>query len=225
MQALAGYKTYLVAAAMIVYAALSYFHPGNVVPAMDLDGAMKIVFAALALMGIRSGVTTEISKLLAALGVNVTDGNASTPSKVAAQAVSVARKVAPLVLVMFCLSLTLTACASAPTLSPQQTLQAVEGGFALAEATYDAICSVNAPPSFCTNPADVAAYGKAKVALEAAFQTAQAAISASGGLDSASIDALLQAVSQDWAAYNQIVNTVQQKNAARLGVAYHPIPL
>lgn len=221
MQALAGYKTYIVAAAMVIYAAAMMWNHG-----MSTDDGIKMIFAAAGLAGLRSGLTTTLATILTGMGLPV-PASASTQALklVAKTALPIATKLAPVLLVLIMAGTTLSACASAPALTPLQTLQAVEGGFALAEATYDAICSVNAPPSFCTAPGDVAAYAKAKIALEAAFQTAQAAISASGNLDSSSIDALLQAVSADWAAYNQIVNATQAKNAARLGVAYHPIPL
>lgn len=141
-------------------------------------------------------------------------------------AVASVKNKSPLILAIFMVGVIgLGGCQAVNSLTPLQQLQAVESGFALAEATYDAICSVNSPPSFCTNPSDQANYVKAKAVLEAAFQTAQAAISAANGVDSSSIDGLLAAISQDWTAYNQIVNTVQAKDAARLGIAYHPIPL
>lgn len=79
MQFLAGSKTYLVGAAMIAYAALGYFHPSPDIPAMSADAAIKLAFAALALMGMRSGITTEVQKLLAALGIDVAGGQAKNP--------------------------------------------------------------------------------------------------------------------------------------------------
>lgn len=142
------------------------------------------------------------------------------------KAVASVRKTGPVFLAFFMVALIgLSGCQAIGTLTPLQELQAVESGFALAEATYDAICSVNAPPGYCTDPGAQAAYAKSKIALEAAFQTAQAAIDASSGLNTDTIATLLAAVQADWTAYNQIVNTVQAKDAKRLGVAAHPIPL
>lgn len=89
---LSGYKTYLTGIAMIAYAAVGYFllKPPNT---LTEPAALQIVFAAFALMGLRSGVTTEVSKLLAALGVNVLDGNAATPKLVQQQPNSLGAKV------------------------------------------------------------------------------------------------------------------------------------
>lgn len=229
MQFLSGYKTYIVAVVAVLYAWVGFFWgapPPSPIPVESLPDAIKLTLAAAALFGLRAGMASEIKVLLAGIGIHLPD-TASVQTKLAA-ATDQAKKVVPVIALAFVLLGTsfLQGCAGpSGGLTPQQTLQAVEAGFALAEATYDAICSVNAPPTFCTDAADQANYAKAKVALEAAFQTAHAAITASGNLDSASIEALLSAVSQDWAAYNQIVNTVQQKNAARLRIAYHPIPL
>lgn len=220
MQMLAGYKTYFIAAAMAIYAVAMFWNGTESQPDM-----IKLLFAAAGLAGLRSGVATEIQNVLTALGIQLPPSPSNVQVKTMAKVSGPLARVAPLFFVLLFVGASLTGCASAPTLTPQQTFQGIEAGFALAEATYDAICSVNSPPTFCTAPGDVAAYAKAKIALEAAFTTAQAAISASGNLDSASIDALLQAVSADWAAYNQIVNATQAKQAARLGIAYHPIPL
>lgn len=221
MQSIAGYKTYIVAAAMAIYAVAMFWQGSE-----SQADMIKLLFAAASVAGLRSGLTTTLSTVLTGMGLPVPP-SASTQAlkEIAKTALPTATKIAPVILALFLIAPMLSACANTPALTPQQTLQAVEAGFAIAEATYDAICSVNAPPSFCTDAADQANYAKAKVALEAAFQTAQAAITASGNLDSASIEALLNAVSQDWAAYNQIVNTVQQKNATRLGIVYRPIPL
>lgn len=221
MQTLSGYKTYIVALAMALYAVAMFWQGSE-----SQADMIKLLFAAASVAGLRSGLTTTLSTMLTGMGLPVPPSAGTQALKaISKTALPTATKIAPVILALFLIMPMLSACANTPSLSPQQTLQAVEVGFALAEGTYDAICSVNAPPSFCTDPADQANYAKAKVALEAAFQTAQAAITASGNLDSGSIDALLQAVAQDWADYNKIVNTVQQKNAARLGVAYHPIPL
>lgn len=67
MQILAGSKSYLVAAAMVLYAAMGYFYFHT----LDLNAALGVVSAAGALIGIRSGLTTEVNKLLAGLGVDV----------------------------------------------------------------------------------------------------------------------------------------------------------
>lgn len=85
MQNLTGVKTYLVGGVIIAYALLAFFHPIAQLPQIKGDEAAQLIFGALALMGIRSGLTTELSKVLAALGVKVDDGAAATPAKVQAQ--------------------------------------------------------------------------------------------------------------------------------------------
>lgn len=121
------------------------------------------------------------------------------------------------------LSSVLSGCAAAPAQDPRTILTETEATFAIAEATYDSICSVYQSPSFCTSPAAVKAYGDAKQAIEAAFQTADAAIAASNNLDSAAIEQLLAAVSNDWVTYLKIVNGVQAQNAHLKGIPYHPL--
>lgn len=79
MQILAGFKSYLLAAAMVLYAAMAYFYFHT----LDVNGAMAVVGAAGALVGIRSGLTTEINKLLAGLGVDV-QNTTLTPSGIQA---------------------------------------------------------------------------------------------------------------------------------------------
>jgi hypothetical protein len=220
---LQGYKTYIIGAFTIAFALVGlYLH------FISVDAAAQLISTALVGMGLRSSLATALVSLLRVQGVELPPNPSQVAVKKAvAAAAPVARRVAPLFMVCVLAAGMLVGCAGngGGGLTPQQTLQAVEAGFGLAEATYDAICSVNTPPAFCTDPSDQVNYAKAKAALEAAFQTAQAAITASGNLDSASVDQLLQAVSDDWAAYNKIVNAVQAKNARLKGVAYHPIPL
>ena len=105
-----------------------------------------------------------------------------------------------------------SACASigGNTMTPQQELDAVAAGFALAEATYDSICSTATPPTFC---ADHAAYDGAKAAVQVALQTAQDAINASGGNDSQAIENLIADVGTVWQTYENLVN--QDKAKAR----------
>ncbi|HEY1710285.1 MAG TPA: hypothetical protein VGG10_18590 [Rhizomicrobium sp.] len=63
---LQGIKTYLVAAAMLAYVAIDAL----VMHRMSTSDDMQTVFAALALCGMRSALTTEAAKLLAGLGIN-----------------------------------------------------------------------------------------------------------------------------------------------------------
>lgn len=67
MQILAGSKSYLLAIAMVIYAAVGFFFLHTI----DMNTALGVVTAAGALVGIRSGLSTEINKLLAGLGVDV----------------------------------------------------------------------------------------------------------------------------------------------------------
>lgn len=107
---------------------------------------------------------------------------------------------------------------------PKSVLAEVQFGAALAETAYEAICPpAGGGPSFCANSA--ADYQKAKTALDAAIKTAAAAIAASNDASTATVAALLDALQNDWQAYNKIVNTTKAKNAALLGVPYEPIPL
>lgn len=228
MQMLQGYKTYVLAVMTALYAWVGFFYggPPSTIPHTDIGTAIALTLAAATVCGLRAGIANEVKVLLAGLGIQLPN-TSSVQAKLAAAAQQ-AKKIAPVLALGFVLILSsgLQGCAATGGgLTPQQTLQAVEAGFAMAEATYDAICSVNAPPTFCTDASNQANYAKAKQALEAAFATAQAAITASGNMDSASIDALLNAVAQDWATYNGLVNGVKAKDAARRGVVFVPIPL
>lgn len=111
---------------------------------------------------------------------------------------------------------TISACSTFGPIQqdPQTILKETEAAFAIAEAGYDAICSVNSPPSFCTDPTAEADYAKAKLVLEAAFNTAQAAITASGDTNTQAINDLLAALAQDWATYNDIVSKTKALHAA-----------
>lgn len=124
-----------------------------------------------------------------------------------------------------CLLMTMTGCAllggTAGSQDPITVLHETETGFALAEATYDAICSVNSPPGFC---ADHASYDKAKTAIEALFSSAEAAL-AVDPTNAASIANLIPQIVADWNAYNQVVNGVARQDAMRRGVPFHPVPL
>lgn len=140
----------------------------------------------------------------------------------AKKAVAAVKGAAPMLVAFCCMMVvlgSLSACSIIGGMTPQDDLIATEALFATAEATYDAICSVNQPPSFCTDPQSAANYAKAKQVLEAAFQTAQAAINASNGISSASIAQLLAAVQNDWNTFNNIVNTTKAK-AARQGIVF-----
>lgn len=98
-------------------------------------------------------------------------------------------------------------CAILQNQDPQEVLNETAALFAIAEGTYDALCSVPNPPTFCTNGG--ADYLKALKALQAAFQTAEAAITISGDINTATVQALIQALANDWAAYNQIVESTK----------------
>jgi len=130
MQFLAGYKSYLTAAAMVAYAVLGYF----VLNAMDGNTFATWLAGAGALIGIRSGVTTEFQKLLAALGVDVMGGSASTPSAVQASGsklLSTASTMAKAVVsqgAVKALTVLLLVCAMAPALSACATYNALFGG-------------------------------------------------------------------------------------------------
>lgn len=117
----------------------------------------------------------------------------------------------------------LSACASFQSQDPKAILAEVQFGAALAEAAYDAICPVTGGPAFCADNA--ANYVKAKAVLQAAINTAAAAIVASNDVNTVNVAALLQQLEQDWATYNQLVNSVQAKNAALRHTSYRPIPL
>ena len=149
MQSIAGYKTYIVAAAMAIYAVAMFWQGSE-----SQADMIKLLFAAASVAGLRSGLTTTLSTVLTGMGLPVPP-SASTQAlkEIAKTALPTATKIAPVILALFLIAPMLSACANTPALTPQQTLQAVEAGFAIAEATYDAICSVNAPPSFCTERA------------------------------------------------------------------------
>lgn len=146
LQSLQGVKTYLVAAAMVAYAAAAFFvfpPPYN----LTLNQAAAVVAAAFTVGGFRSGLTTEVQKLLAALGVNVLDGAAKTPAQVqtqpggpaliqiARQAVASASakagKVAPVFLAMIFAGSILTGCISFGGIAstPAQRVFAAKGDF------------------------------------------------------------------------------------------------
>lgn len=78
MQMLAGMKSYLLAAAMVAYAAFGFFYLHSI----DQPTFAGFIAAAGALVGIRSGLTTEFQKVLAAFGIDVAGGAAATPKTV-----------------------------------------------------------------------------------------------------------------------------------------------
>lgn len=214
---LTGYKTYATALIAVLYALYSHFagsaDPGAIIPMMDWPTVIKTVLAAMAVAGLRSGLNTGILSILAGMGVSMVGTPTPLKVKVARISSGVARAAPMLVLgAILIFSPILQACATPfGTVTPQETLNVVATGFALAEATYDGICTVNSPPAFCAENA--ASYAKAKLAVQAALQTAQAAINVAGGADSGAIEQLLATLSQDWNTFNNIVNTVKAKNA------------
>lgn len=110
------------------------------------------------------------------------------------------------------LALGLSACSTPLFDNPQDSLNTVAAGFAIAETTYDAICSVNAPPTFCTDASDKAAYAAAELTISTALKTAQDAINAGNG--DVDIDALVQDAVNALATYEAIVNQIKAKNIA-----------
>ena len=207
---LSGYKVYIVAAAAVLYAGTQLW-AGN----MDMNSAMMMILAALGAGGMRAGMSNETKVQLAAKGI-VVPATPSLPAKVEAVKAQAA-KIAPTLLTLFLIGSlvfgSVTACAT-PGLTPQQSLNLTEAAFALAEASYDGICSVHTPPGFCTDPDNQANYAKAKKALQAAFEAAQAAIDLSGNINSAGIQHLIQAAEDAWAAYNDIVKKTEAKAMA-----------
>lgn len=203
-----GYKVYIVAVAAVLYAG-TQFWAGN----MDMNAAIMMVLAALGGAGLRKGMANETKVALAAQGVQVSN-TSSVPTRLAAvkdQVKSIAPMLMTFVLIGSLVLGSVTACAT-PGISPQMELNAVEAGFALAEASYDSICSRANAPQFCADNA--VNYAKAKIALEASFQAAQAAIDLSGGVSSAGIQQLILAAQNAWDAYNNIVKSTEVKARA-----------
>lgn len=221
MDFLSGKKTYIVAIFAILYA-ISQWWAG----AMPQPDAVKMILAAAAVFGFRSAFATEFSKLAAALGygsagASMLAGVRSGPMTNMREA---AKGVAPALAIALVLGgslFGLRACAAfGGSGDPVTQLKTYEGYFALAEATYDAICSVNAAPGFCLNNGD---YAKAKIAIEALFKTAEDAL-AVDPTNTASIANLIPDIVADWLTYSQIVDGVQAKNAKLRGVTYRPLP-
>lgn len=126
LQQLQGYKTYGVMVLAIAYAAYGFFFAHT----LDQKTAMNIVLASLGLGGIRSGLTTEIGKLLASVGIDPTQATtikqvANTPVAIAAY--KTAQKLVPVLLVACMIGVLLTTLqACSTTSSPAQTVGAIE---------------------------------------------------------------------------------------------------
>lgn len=171
MQLLAGMKSYLLAAAMVACAAFGFFYLHNI----DQPTFAGFIAAAGALVGIRSGLTTEFQKVLAAFGIDVAGGAAATPKTVQdggapivaklfelAQATKMnAPKVAGVVLAMFLAAPMLQGCQTYDALfgsgakttlcdTPSQCVYQAKGVFAAGLALANGYggltaCPTNAP--------------------------------------------------------------------------------
>lgn len=145
------------------------------------------------------------------------------------KAVAAAKNTAPMMLAcLLTASVALGGCSTLNSIipqTPQTILNEISSGVALAEAAYDGICATGSAPSFCTDPDAVAKYNAAKEAILAIIRTAQAAINASDGVDTAEVQADLLTLQDDWKAFNDVVNTIKAKDAALRGVRFVPIPL
>lgn len=220
---LQGYKTYIVGVVAILAAGTGFWNHD-----LTLAAAAQIILTALVGMGLRSSVATTLVQLLQVLGVQLPPNpTQAAVKKAVAAAAPMARKVVPVLFVcaMAGAVLSMAACSFFPAQDPKTILEEVQYGEAIAKATYTGICLIPNAPSFCTDPGAMSDYNKAISALDAVIATTAAAIATAGDVNSDTISALLATLQNDWAVYNQIVNTMQARNAALKGLKYTPIPL
>jgi hypothetical protein len=222
MALLQGYKTYIVGTTAILYAlASAYFGY------LDPKSAIDIIFAALGLMGVRSGITTALIQILQVMGLPLPANPTQAAVKNAvAMAAPIAQRLVPLlfIAVMGISILSMTACTTAQGQDPKTILTGIQFGTALAEGAFESICPLSGGgPTFCAD--NMANYLKGKKALDAAITTAAAAINLSGNINTANVAQLLATLEEDWKTFNGLVNTVKARDAAVRGVSYRPIPL
>jgi len=194
---MAGMKSYLLAAVMVIYAGTGFFYFHT----LDLNTAMGVIAAAGALVGIRSGLSTEINKLLAALGVDV-QGTTLTPSGIqstGSKLVTALRTIATpagggkalgFLIAAILIAPGLTGCQTYNALfnsgtsmklcsTPSQCVYQAKGGFAAALALAVAyhglqVCPTNAP--VCKDPATDAAIKVQAVGVQNALNAADALV-------------------------------------------------
>lgn len=159
MQFLSGYKTYIVAAVTVLYALVELW-----TGAMDVQHAIPFILAAFGAVGLRSGLTASVLKVLAALGIDVSGGvpnveNIKTQLATGrAAAASAARNAARNGTAALILGLILLGgvgglygCASTGS-GGGSAAQAIGDGLAVGsgfQGAYITTCLGLAPPSYC----------------------------------------------------------------------------
>lgn len=111
------------------------------------------------------------------------------------------------------LALSVGACASFNSQTPQEKLDTAKATVTSLEAAYGAVCAATPAPAVCTDPKAEAAYAAAQSALNTTFDAAQAAINANNGTLTADQETkLFTEIAQDIV---QLENAVNSAKAAK----------
>ena len=209
---LQGYKTYIIGLVMIAYAAVMVWNH-----AMDLTSAADIIGGALAVMGLRGGISTEIRLVLAAMGVPLpADPTSARIGQVKAAVAAfkpAMRRAAPMLIVCLVMGAgLLAACAPGSFFdNPSNDLQIAEDGFAAAQVLYNSVCAANSGASFCS-AANMKMANDAADAARNAIASAEAVV-ANSNSTSAQIAAAIMGAQNAIRDFTKVVNDLQTAKA------------
>lgn len=219
---LSGYKTYIVAIAALLWAAVGYYFGY-----LDVKGATEIVSIGLAAAGLRSGMNSQLTILLQAFGITLpANASLSVIKAAAAKAGEAAKRVAPSLLVLvLATSVFLGGCTSGFFSNPQNDLNVAKVGFSTALALYNSICGQNPDLAVCTADS-MAQAAKLERAVTDAISAAEALLAVSQGVATGTaptdqqIADSIQKITDAVTAFNDFANQLQVKKAALVAAKF-----